>query len=255
MEPVYILQHNPLHGAGYFQDVLARHDIPHQVHHINPQQPAPPPGTSLSGLALFGGPFNLHDNRLTWLQDEIDFVRRVIDSGLPVLGHGFGGEVVAAALDSAVVRNPVKQIGWFTVKTIHSEESKAWLEDVPDSFELFKWHTQAFEIPMDAIRLFHSDWTPTEAFAAGNVLVFLGHLELTAQMINEWLDKYDDEVAHPKEDPRTHGKLILNWDAIIEGPEMICSNLDERLTTLHRVADKLYGRWAERILTGRAAEF
>lgn len=244
--PVCLLRHTVLHGPGYFQEVLARHGIPFFSHRVTPADPVPA-GREFAALAIFGGPFDIHDaDRQPWMTHELGLIRRAVDADIPVLGHSFGAELIATALGSMVVRNSVKQIGWFDTYPIRDDDRGApWLEGIPDWLEVFKWHLQSFDIPAGATRLFKSEWDANEAFVLGNTLAFQGHLEATAEIIRTWLTEYAPEVSHPREDPHVHGDLAINWNEIVQGPEAICSNLDKRIARLHQAADLIYGRWLE----------
>ena len=50
-----------------------------------------------------------------WLVREKQFLRRVIDRGVPVLGVCLGGQLICAVLGGQVTKNRQKEIGWFPV--------------------------------------------------------------------------------------------------------------------------------------------
>lgn len=54
-----------LHGPGYFQEVLARHGIPFCSHRVTSADPVPA-GGEFAALAIFGGPFDIHDADLIY---------------------------------------------------------------------------------------------------------------------------------------------------------------------------------------------
>lgn len=253
---IYVLQHSPLHPPGYFLEVAMRHGISLRVHEVSQQRPLPAQGESLAGLVLLGGPGELHPqapaHNAPWIQREIELIRRAMAVDIPVLGHGLGGELIAAALGTGVMRSTVKRIGWFEAQPLREAAPAAeWLEGVDDWLEMFQWHEQAFDLPVGASRLFRSQWNPTEAFVLGNALALQGHLEVDDRIIKGWLAEYADQVSQPREDPTIHTKLNINWEEIVQGPEAILSNLEGRLRRLHRLADQLYGRWLQAVEPGR----
>jgi GMP synthase-like glutamine amidotransferase len=245
MYPIYIIRHSPLHGSGYLLEVLQRHLISCEICPVDSAATLLANDPPMSALVLPGGPFDIHNENLPWLEPELQLIKRAIDRHVPLLGHGLGAEMIAAALDARVVRSLAKQVGWFSIQALENDTSHRWLDGLPSWLEVFKWHGQSFDLPTGAQPLMRSDWSPTEAFALDNILAFEGHLEVDRHMLQQWLQEYSDEVAHPQPDPRFDRKLELNWDAIIQGPEMICSNLDARLGKLHQAADLIYGRWLE----------
>ncbi len=78
-------------------------------------QPLPGPD-NLDWLVVMGGPMNVdqHD-AYPWLVREKQFIRRVIDRGVPVLGVCLGGQLLCAVLGGQVTKNRQKEIGWFPV--------------------------------------------------------------------------------------------------------------------------------------------
>ena len=254
--PIYVLQHSPVHPPGYFQAVAARQGFSLRLHPVSPAAPLPPAGESLAGLVLLGGPYDLHPqemaHRAPWMQQEIELIQRAVEADIPVLGHGLGAELIAAALDARVMRNTVKRIGWFEIQPLREEALAAqWLEGVADWLEMFQWHEQAFDLPLNATRLLRSQWNANEASVLGRTLALQGHLEVDAAIIKRWLAEYAPEVSQPRENPTVHTKLDINWEEIVQGPEAILSDIQGRLQRLHRVADLLYGRWLQSVEPGR----
>ena len=84
-----------------------------------------------------------HDRIGTWVGDELDFLRRAHDAGVPVLGICFGGQALATALGGAVVRAERPEIGWTTVETSRPDliEPGPW----------FQWHADRWVLP-DGVR-------------------------------------------------------------------------------------------------------
>lgn len=250
VHPIHIIQHSPIHGPGYLEKVLQRRRVPYEIYSVTRLASKLAYEPPMSGLVLLGGPFDTHNRNLPWLQQELRLIEQAISHGTAVLGHGFGAELIATALDSQVVRSPVKQIGWFTVKPADNDAAHAWLEGIPKWLEVFKWRGQSFDIPPGALALLKGDWSLTEAFVLDNILAFQGHLEIDHEMLAQWLHEYSDEVAHPLPDPHYDPELVINWDAVVQGPEMIYSNLETRLEKLHQAADLIYDRWLTQVLKG-----
>jgi GMP synthase (glutamine-hydrolysing) len=248
MHPIHIIQHTPLHGPGYLETVLQQRQLPYETHAVEKAGAILQHDPPMSALVLLGGPFDTHDKGLPWLQAELQLTKRAIERDTALLGHGFGAEIIAAALDTHVVSSTVKQIGWFSVQIKDNTTSQWWLEGMPKWLEIFKWHTQSFDLPSGAQAILKSDWSTTEAFALNNILAFEGHLEVEQDMLQQWVHEYADQVAHPQPDPRQDSNLEVNWDAIIQGPEEIFSNIQGRLNKLHQAADIIYGHWLQRVL-------
>ena len=52
---------------------------------------------------------------ILFLRQEDDFLKEVIEKGLPTLGFCLGAQLIAKAKGALVKKNPQKEIGWFSV--------------------------------------------------------------------------------------------------------------------------------------------
>ena len=226
MKPVYIFRHIACEGPGYLGEFLNRHHIPYRIIAIDKGDAVPADLTAMSGLVFMGGPMSVNDP-LPWIAAELDLIRQARHSGLPVLGHCLGGQLIAKALGAKVYPNVVREIGWHDVAQAHV--SSPWLRDLPEKFEAFHWHGETFDLPAGAELLLHSIWCRHQAFVHGAMLALQFHVEMTAGMVTEWADLYREQLAQP-------GDSVQSHDAMTSGAE-------QRAARLNTVADTLYGRW------------
>jgi len=65
-----------------------------------------PDPVTFDAVVPMGAPWSVYDrDRIgTWIDDELDFLRRAHQAGVPVLGICFGGQALAAALGGKVIR-------------------------------------------------------------------------------------------------------------------------------------------------------
>ncbi len=83
-------------------------------------------------LVIMGGPMNVFDFHIhPWMQEEIDFVSRYIESGKPLLGICLGAQIIAASLGVDVYPGDHKEIGWHNLQFLPSlGDYKIW-DDLP----------------------------------------------------------------------------------------------------------------------------
>lgn len=241
MASVRVFQHEPAEGPGYLGEFLDARGIDYEL--VRVDRAATIEAGNAAAFVFLGGRSDPHHG-YPWVDRERELIRRAADRGLPMLGHGLGAELIAEALGAHVVRNPVRQIGWFEAERATPPDSP-WHEVLPARCTLLKWHRQSFELPPGAVRLLKSEWCSTEGFAAGNILALQGHLEVTAEMLRSWTESYAADIAHPSEDPPPESKLTLNWQDIIQGRDKLLLNLERRVEALRAIADRVYGRCAD----------
>lgn len=144
-------------------------------------------------LLIMGGTMSIYqEEEYSWLKPEKEFVKTVIEDGKSVLGSCFGAQMISEVLGGKVTKNPYKEIGWHTVRSIgeNIEQSPSELTDskLPScmfpEFTGFMWHGDTFEIPAGAVKLFESEACPNQGFIYnGNVLGLQFHPEANRQWV------------------------------------------------------------------------
>jgi GMP synthase-like glutamine amidotransferase len=114
-----------------------------------------------------------------WIADELAWLRRADEAGVPVLGICFGGQALAAAFGGRVEPSPRKEIGWTMVNTADPGLVPAgpWLE----------FHNDRFCPPEDA-RILASNDLCVQAFTLRQHLGVQFHPEPDGDLLAKWLD-------------------------------------------------------------------
>ncbi|MDD4356240.1 MAG: gamma-glutamyl-gamma-aminobutyrate hydrolase family protein [Smithellaceae bacterium] len=136
-------------------------------------------------LIVMGGPMSVNDEKIhPWLVPEKKFIRQMIMSGKPVLGICLGAQLIASAMGAKVYPNSMKEIGWFPVYGIPSDDRSVFC--FPQSLEAFHWHGETFDLPVGATHIAKSDGCKNQAFQLGRSVIGLQfHLETTPQSARE----------------------------------------------------------------------
>ena len=233
MKPIYIFRHVACEGPGYFAEVLGNYSIPYRLIRIDQGDVVPQDLAGIGGLVFMGGFMSVNDE-LPWIAPELELIQKATASGLPVLGHCLGGQLIAKALGGEIGANPVKEIGWLPVQKLGNSATGDWLGGLPASFETFHWHGETFSIPKGATQILKSEHCANQAFVTGNTLALQCHVEMTEDMVREWTDLYADELARPSE--------------TVQSAEQIRAHLEEKITRLQNAARALYARWLRPLL-------
>ncbi|MFN3398649.1 MAG: type 1 glutamine amidotransferase, partial [Sulfurimicrobium sp.] len=226
MKPIAIFRHSAGEGPGYFATFLDAHGIPWQLIRIDAGEPLPREIAEFSGLCLMGGPMSVNDD-LPWITPLLALIRQAVQTGLPVIGHCLGGQLMAKALGGSVTKNPLKELGWGEVTTT-AAVARDWLGDL-ERFEAFHWHGETFSIPAGATRILKSAYCENQAFVMGPHLAMQCHVEMTEAMIRLWNRQWAEENVAPGPSVQT--------------PDEMYQRLDERIAALRIAADRLYTRW------------
>lgn len=230
MHPVLIFRHSPTEGPGYFTTFLDRHGIPWKLVRIDAGDAVPANLNGVSGLCLMGGPMSVND-ALPWIRPVLALIRQAVESGIPVIGHCLGGQLMAKALGGSVCANPVKEIGWGDVRITDAEAARPWLGDRAQPMLAFHWHGETFTPPPDATRILESAWCTNQAFVLDNRHIGMQcHVEMTPELIASWCENGAAEIA-ASDSPG------------VQPPAVILENMTSRVEQLHQLADNIYSRW------------
>ena len=136
-----------------------------------------PDPRSFGAVVALGSDRSVHASSDRWIPDEVSFLRRAHDAGVPVLGLCFGAQALAAALGAGVTRAPFREIGWIEL-------------DAPpggpvDPGPWFAWHEDTFTLPPGATELARSG-AGLQAFRAGRSVGLQFHPEVDPPIVAGW---------------------------------------------------------------------
>jgi GMP synthase-like glutamine amidotransferase len=167
-------------------------------------------------LIVMGGPMGVNDEaQYPWLIEEKEFIRKAIGKGKTVIGICLGSQLIAEVLGAKVYPNKQKEIGWFDIKQTESAEKLSFLKDFENSFPVFHWHGDTFNLPEGSQQLFNSEVCENQAFLYHKkVLGLQFHLEVTAKSMKDMVVNGASELT--KNDSIQSAEEILNQITFIE---------------------------------------
>jgi len=145
-------------------------------------------------LVVLGGPIGAHDDALyPFLAEEVDLIRRRLDSARPLLGICLGAQLMARALGAPVAPMGHKEVG-FGPLTLTSQGSASPLARI-DAQPVLHWHGDQFELPAGCTSLATTPARPHQAFMVGErAMAWQFHLEVDAARIEQWLIGHAGEL-------------------------------------------------------------
>ncbi len=227
MRPVAILQHEASQGPGYLLDFLQQQDIPFQIFHPAQGEDLPVRASDHSGLVVLGSNHSVNED-LPWIGQEIALLQAALSRDVPVLGHCFGGQLLARAMGAQVHRNAWPNIGWARLAVMPA--ARAMFGGATHA-SLFNWHYDTFEIPRGAARTLFGMHCLNKGFVHGKHLGFQSHLEVTEASVRAWCEESRQELT------LAHGPAVQTEAQMLQG-------LRERTAELHQVARGVYRQWA-----------
>lgn len=230
MKPVVILQHLTADGPAYLHTWLQRNGLAFELFNSELGQDFPRTLQGCRALAVLGGEMSANDP-LPSLRDAERLILEAMHSGVPVLGHCLGGQLMARALGAPVTHSSVPEIGWHAIRLLPHDETAGWFGP-GDTTTVFQWHYDAFEPPAGAQLLARSD-ACAQAFSIGPHLAMQFHVELDADKLDAWLAAHDERFF-----------AAASHDTV-QTPAEMRQGVAAHVAAQQGLADRIYQRWID----------
>ena len=179
------------HGFDIFEEIVVSESNFH-----SPNVPYQFPDADEFDLVIpMGAPWGAWDDGCigNWLVPEVEWVKSIVESGRPMLGICFGGQLMARAMGGSVARAPQCEIGW---KSIWSDDTSL-VSDGP----WFQFHYDRWTLPPGAVEIARNP-IASQAFLINNSLALQFHPEVDSTSLKQWLEwGGDKEVIANGQDP------------------------------------------------------
>jgi len=240
MKPVLIVQHEDDVAPGHFESWLRASGRPYRTLRIDRGEPMPASAAPYSGLCSLGGAMSVNDP-LPWIEQEVALIRDADRRSVPVIGHCLGGQLISKAFGARVLRATRKEIGWGRVEVLDPERALDWTNHA-EGFEVFQWHGDRFELPVDAHLFLGNAACANQAYVIQRAgfahLAMQFHIEMTPALIRRWAD---DPTAAQEIDE----EAARNGTGSVQSAAQMVADLETRTARMARIAERLYQRWAE----------
>lgn len=203
---VLICKNISAEGPGTIEDFLRIKKIPYTIVDLSRGEEVPDT-RAFDTLLMMGGPMSVNEDDIyPYIRKEEKLTREFIARNKSVLGICLGAQIMAKALGCRVYKGKEQEIGWHDIEltsegivdvlmrklAVHPHVGDMWKR-----FKVFHWHGETFDIPEGAVRLAGSELFPNQAFRYGkNAYAFQFHIEVTKEMIYDWLK--DEDIDHDR---------------------------------------------------------
>lgn len=192
---IHVLQHAEWETIGKIDQWIKSRGYSYSVSHLYKGDDLPTEEVDI--LIVMGGPMGINDDeKYPWLKAEREYLKKIVKSDTKILGICLGSQFIADALGAKVYTGREKEIGFFE---INKEVEHSLTSELPQSFDVFHWHGDTFDIPDGAVNLFSSELTQNQGFIYDDrVLALQFHTEVGHKEIEEFVDSGRNEIIPSK---------------------------------------------------------
>jgi GMP synthase (glutamine-hydrolysing) len=149
---------------------------------------------AVSGVVVFGSAFNVeHADEQPFIHELRAVTLEALDRRLPYLGICFGAQVLAWSLGNAIVKAPVREVGYVPIRPTEAAAGDPVLGHYDDGDVVFEWHMDTFALPAAATLLAVGDDVTNQAYRLNDVTwATQFHFEIDRPEMDLWIDETDD---------------------------------------------------------------
>jgi GMP synthase-like glutamine amidotransferase len=177
---VIVVRHHEIDDAGFIGAAFAARGGKLAVH-LFPDDGPLPALDDADHIVVLGAIWSVYDEATigAWIGDELAWLRRADQAGVPVLGICFGAQALSAALGGRVEPASRMEVGWTMVESLDPEtiEPGPWLE----------FHGDQCLPPPEATLLARNE-VGVQAFALRRNLAVQFHPEVDGGQLRRWLE-------------------------------------------------------------------
>lgn len=237
---VLVLRHVPHEHLGTVAGTLEANGLAYEYVNSYENEKSSISIRDYRGLVILGGPMNVYEtDRYPFLETEDRIIKKAVEKNMPVLGICLGSQLIAKALGVKVRKNKEKEIGWYSLKTSEGAKADNLFRHFNAEEVVFQWHGDTFDIPKGAVHLAESPLCSNQAFRYGsNVYGLQFHIEVTPQMVSEWLNVPENRNEIQSLKKRDGSENVIDAEVIND----ITPKFIGRLNTL---AEKVFGEFCD----------
>ena len=195
---VIVLKHHREDDPGLIGLELERRGATISVHNVLRDGPIPDP-TDYDLAVVLGSKWSVYDRETIghWIDDELAFLHKADQAGIPVLGSCVGSQALCVAHGGVVESSGDYEIGWYQINSTNP--------GVPNA-KWFQFHGDRC-LPSDDMEVLATNELCVQAFSIRRNLGVQFHPEIERGQLERWLPNGGEEEM------RNFG---LNVDAVLQ---------------------------------------
>ena len=179
-------------NPGIFGMIMDKYRIKYDLLEQTDETELPNPD-NYTALLIMGGAFSAND-KTPKIQNQIEYVKKLIAIDKPVLAVCLGFQILAKAAGCEVLRAPVKEVGWFSkdekqyeIRLTPDGAKDPIFKGMHETTNVFHLHGETISLNDNVKLLATGNLVENQVIRVGkNMYGVQFHFELTSEMLVEW---------------------------------------------------------------------
>jgi GMP synthase (glutamine-hydrolysing) len=196
VRPVLLIRNDWFESFGVAPGALARGEVDFRSVDMTAPDARLPDLDDVGGVITFGGTVNVDQvNERPQLAVVREYTRQAVERGVPYLGICLGSQILARAVGEAVVKGPVKEVGFEPIRTTDDAATDPLLSALEPQEMVLHWHEDTHALPPGATLLATADAIPVQAYRVGDAAWGVQfHCEVDAGEFAWWVETASSEM-------------------------------------------------------------
>ena len=237
-----VFQHQSDETSSTLGQTLAKHGHKLRTIELFEGDRVPPDFDDVDGVISMGGAMDVDQkDAYPWIEQEMNYLRRAHEAGLPIVGICLGAQLIAEALGGTVGKMDKPEVGWAEVKLAFPGTIDPVYAGIPwQTMQMHMHGCEVKELPADSTPLASSAMCKTQAFKVGLTTYALQyHPEWTRKEIEYWATvPFVEKAGVAAED------IVTGCDEHYEIYRHLGDRFAERMAQILFPLDKRYDRGA-----------
>lgn len=190
---VWFIKNMTHEAAGLFSLFAEKAGISHAIVDLHRGEGFPKVSRG-QAVILLGGPDSANDETPKIL-NELEAIRKCMREQIPCLGICLGLQLLAKAAGGAVLKNPIREVGfrdpaggWFEMEKTPDGQKDPLLSGISDPCKVFQLHGDTVSITSSMTRLARGRFCENQVVRIQPYVYGIqGHVELSERMFEDWL--------------------------------------------------------------------
>jgi GMP synthase-like glutamine amidotransferase len=190
---IWFIKNMTHEGAGLFSSFAEKAGIAYASADLHQGDPFPKISQG-QAVVILGGPDSAND-KTSKVLNELEAIRACLGQGIPCLGVCLGLQLLVKAAHGAVLKSPVKEIGfrdpsgeWFELEKTAEGMKDPFLEGISDRSKVFQLHGETVKLNSSMKLLARSRFCENQIVRIQEGAYGIqGHVELSERMFEDWL--------------------------------------------------------------------